>query len=107
MNIRSTITKRPMIKMKDERKIRGKSLDPIMRIGKSGITENVINDLKEHLKKRGLIKVKILRAYIEEKGKKEAFENLATMTGAEIIDIVGFTAVLAKKNKNKKTQDDR
>jgi len=37
------------------------NLDPIVRIGKDGIDENVLNSIAEVVKKRELIKVKILQ----------------------------------------------
>jgi len=82
---------------KKKLKEKGKLLDPIIRIGKSGMTENVVAEIKKHLKKRKLIKVKMLRSFIEETGKKEAFEKVIEDTDSILIDKVGFVVVLAKK----------
>ncbi len=44
----------------DELKERSKNLDPVLRIGKFGITPNVTLEIDKLLKKRKLIKIKIL-----------------------------------------------
>ena len=41
-------------------KSKAKLLQPVLRIGKYGLTENVINEIKKLLKKKKLIKIKIL-----------------------------------------------
>ena len=55
----------------DKKKARelGTGLDPIIRIGKSGLSDQVIDEIKKHIKKRNLIKVKILKAYITSRDK--------------------------------------
>jgi RNA-binding protein len=75
----------------------GHRLDPIIRIGKSGLTDQVIDEIKKHIKKRNLIKVKLLRAYISTKDKKEIFKEIAERTGSELVNSIGFVVVLAKK----------
>ncbi len=85
-------------------KTKGKQLEPIIRIGKSGITENVIMDLKKHLDKRNLIKIKFLRSYISTIDKAEAFKKITDLTDSVLIDSTGFVIVIAKyrQNLNKK-----
>jgi len=73
-----------------------KRLEPIMRIGKSGITDHIIEDLKIHLKKRKLIKVKFLKSGIEGKDRKKLAEELASKTDSTVIQQVGFVVVLHK-----------
>jgi RNA-binding protein len=72
-------------------------LDPVMAIGKNGITENVIKALKEHLKNKKLIKVKILKNFIQGKDKKDIFNEIAEKTDSNIVHKVGFTVTLYKK----------
>ena len=57
--------------MKPELRKRIHSLEPITIIGKNGLSENTIKDLKDHIKKRKLIKVKLLKSYIGEQNKKK------------------------------------
>jgi len=69
-------------------------LEPSLTIGKNGLTENVIKGLKQHLKNRKLIKVKILRSFIKEQDKKQLFNEIAEKTGSKIVNTVGFTVTL-------------
>jgi len=81
-------------------KAEGKRLDPLIRIGKSGLTKNVILEMRKHLKKRGIIKVKLLRSFLEGRPKKEAFSDIVSLTEAVPVDTIGFTMVLARKGYN-------
>ena len=76
------------------------ALEPIIRIGKNGLTDNIVKDLKEHLKKRKLIKVKLLKSYIGEQDKKKLFQEIADKTESKIIQKIGFVIVLEKEEKN-------
>ncbi len=70
-------------------------LQPTLRIGKDGITDNTIKQAKEQLKKKKIIKVKFLPTAI--KGNKKALVNeLATRANAKVVHVVGFVAVLER-----------
>ncbi len=79
-----------------EKKAEAKSLKPIMRIGKHGINENIIDDINDHLKKRKLIKIKLLKSFRDKDTNKIAKE-IAEKTNSKIVDIIGFVFVLYKK----------
>jgi RNA-binding protein len=74
------------------------SLEPIIRIGKNGINETVVKELKQHLKKRKLIKVKLLKAFVEGKNKKKWGLELASATNSELVQVIGSVVVLVNKN---------
>lgn len=76
--------------------LKAKSLQPTIRIGKSGITESQIKEIKKQLKARKIIKIKLLKQFIESNNKKQAIEQIAKKTNSEIIQIVGFTCVIHK-----------
>ena len=80
-----------------ELKQKAKIIDPIIRIGKKGLTEETIIQIKEFLKKRKLIKIKFLKSFLEDNDKKKAAEELCSKTGAELIDKVGFVVVIYKR----------
>lgn len=85
--------------MPDRRlKEKAKHLDITVRIGKSGISDAQIEEMKKQLRKRKLIKVKMLNSFTssEDFDKKEAIEEILTKTGAELIEKVGFVMVLTK-----------
>lgn len=80
------------------RKLRSKSknMKPDIIIGKNGINEAVIRNIKTHIRTYGVIKIKILKTYIEGKDKKLIVSELAKKCEAKLVDFVGFTLVLAK-----------
>jgi len=78
-------------------KSKAKLLPAIMQIGKSGLTESVIDEVKTQLKNKKLIKVKFFRTAIKDKDKKMLFNELADKTKSEIVYKVGFVVVLYKK----------
>ncbi len=80
-----------------ELKSKAVELKPIIWIGKSGLTDNAIKEIKIQLKKKKLIKVKFLKSIVKEKDKKELFNELASKTGSKVIHQVGFVVVLYRK----------
>ena len=74
-----------------------KLLEPVLRIGKSGLTEGAINEIKKQLKKKKLIKIKLLKPALAGKNRKEFAKEIAEKTDSELIQQVGFVAVLSKK----------
>jgi len=83
------------------KKIRSEArkIEPIMRIGKNGITENVVNEIVKLLKKRGYIKIKFLHSFIGMEDRKEAGKELAEKSNSDIVEQVGGVVVLMKKRK--------
>jgi RNA-binding protein len=82
--------------MKDIIKLRAKALGPLLRIGKNGLTEGSINEIKLMLKKRGLIKIKLLRSFTEGKDKKESAKEIAEKTDSILVESLGNIVVLSK-----------
>jgi len=80
-------------------KINHHALDPALRIGKAGITDNVVKQVMVLLKKRKVIKVKFLASAIKT-DKKALVKELAERAHARIIHAVGFIAVLSRITKN-------
>ncbi len=76
-------------------KINHHALEPSVRIGKEGITENVVKQVITLLKKRKVIKVKFLPTAITA-DKKELVKELAERAHARVIHRVGFIAVFEK-----------
>lgn len=70
-------------------------LEPTVRIGKAGITDSVVDDVKNQLKKRKTIKVKFLPTAFN--GNKKALaKELAQKVNAKIVHQVGFVVVLER-----------
>ncbi|MCC8073833.1 MAG: ribosome assembly RNA-binding protein YhbY [Clostridiales bacterium] len=72
------------------------SLEPIIQIGKEGISENLISQIDDTLDVRELIK---LRVHLETAPKtpKELAQELAEPLDADIIQVIGGIIVLYRK----------
>jgi RNA-binding protein len=78
------------------------TLPIVGRIGKAGLTDSVIEEIRKQLKKRKIIKVKFLPSHASGKDKKQFAGELARKTGAIVVSQVGFVVVL-KENLNTKS----
>lgn len=68
-------------------------------VGKEGISSNVIKQLADELKANELVKGKVLDSSFLEI--KEAAQQLAVKTNAEVVHTIGKKFVLYKENKEK------
>lgn len=82
-----------------EQRSKAKNIYPSMRIGKSGITDSLVKELRLQIKNKKLVKVKFLKSFIENKDKKHIARELAERTGSELVQQIGNVVVLAKKRK--------
>jgi RNA-binding protein len=73
-------------------------LEPVIRIGKNGLTEGAIAEIKKLLKKYKLIKIKMLKGFAMDKNKKTVAREIAEKTDSELVQQVGFVVVLYKKD---------
>ena len=83
-------------KIKEMRR-ESKVMAPKIQVGKNGLTEQIIKNIKDEISRHGIVKIKILKAYIESHDKKEAFKDIADRTNAKIVHTLGFTITLARK----------
>ena len=67
-----------------------------VQIGKKGLTPEVIEKIKEQLKKKRLVKIKMLPSFIRGKDKEAVIQELAEKTNSKIFQRVGFTIVLKR-----------
>lgn len=77
----------------------GQELDPIVYIGKSDMTENVLKEMDTLLESRELIKVKLQEASTLDP--KEAANEAAEALGAEFVQAIGRRFVLYRQAKDK------
>jgi len=73
---------------------------PIFQVGKSGINENMLQQIADVLEKRELIKVSILQNCLEDK--HTIAEKLASHLNAEVVQIIGNVIVLYKESQEHK-----
>ncbi|MGP4107202.1 ribosome assembly RNA-binding protein YhbY [Virgibacillus sp. L01] len=91
-----------MLTGKQKRFLRSKAnqLKPIFQVGKTGVNDNMIEQISEALEKRELIKVSILQNCMEDKN--TVAEKLSAGTEAEIAQIIGNNIVLYKESQENK-----
>ena len=77
-------------------------LDTIFQIGKSGVTDEICNQLLNALNARELIKIKILETCPT--GVKETASLIAEGTGADIVHTIGLKIVLFRVSDNEKNR---
>lgn len=77
-------------------KAQATGLEPTLIVGKSGI-EMVVEELIKQLKIKKMVKVKLLKTALLEMKKQELAVKLADLTGSELIEIRGNTAVFRRK----------
>jgi RNA-binding protein len=88
------------VKAVDKKKFKSEahSLNPVVMIGQSGLTDAVLAEIELALDHHELIKIKI-RAERDER--KLISEKICTQTGAELIQSIGQIIVIYRLNPNK------
>ena len=76
---------------------KAKTLDPIVRIGKSGLSDSMVEEINKNLLKRGLIKIKLLASAYDKKEKADLINSILEKTNSELIESVGNVVVIYKK----------
>ena len=82
--------------MKKEMRTRVHFLAPAVHIGKSGLSQAIVDEVKRKLKKEKVIKVKFLSSAVASGNKKELVKELAEKAGATVVHAVGFVVTLSR-----------
>lgn len=80
-------SKKELIKM-------GSEIDPTVHVGKEGLTEGIVLEVKAQIKRNKLVKVRVLPAAGHDKD--EVAEELAQRAGAKCVETRGFTVLLCE-----------
>lgn len=75
-------------------------LEPVFQIGKSGLTPEVTEAVRETFHTRELIKLAVLKNCMEDP--REIAEMVAGRTGSQVVQVIGKKIVLYKENKDHK-----
>lgn len=75
-------------------------LRPIFQVGKAGVGEQLVQQIKDALEKRELIKVTVLQNCLEDK--HVIADELATRAEAQLVQVIGRNIVLYKESKENK-----
>lgn len=87
-----------MLNSKQRALLRGiaSNYETIFQIGKGGISETLISQVDDALRKRELIKLRVLDNSMYTA--REAAEEIASKTGSEVVQVIGSRFVLFKRN---------
>ncbi len=77
----------------------GQKLEPVVMMGKEGVTPTVVQAAQEAIKKRELIKVRVLQNCMEEP--EDAITMLAERADVNLVQIIGRNGLLFKRNYEK------
>ena len=77
----------------------GHDLDPVIAVGKNGVTESLAKEATHALEKHELIKVRVMQEAPVDR--HEAAEELAQKTGAVLAQVIGRTFLLYRRNDKK------
>ncbi|MDK2824014.1 MAG: RNA-binding protein [Clostridia bacterium] len=77
----------------------GNALDPIVQIGKFGVTESVVHSLEEALTARELVKARVLKNCLEET--KDVAHELSKLTGSHLVQVIGRNIILYRPSVDK------
>ncbi len=87
-----------MLNSKQRATLRGiaSTYETIFQIGKGGISDALIAQVDDALRKRELIKLRVLDNSMY--SSREAAEEIAEKTGADVVQVIGSRFVLFKRN---------
>jgi len=78
-------------------KLKAKAINPIVRVGKTGLSKSIIAEIIKQAKHHKLIKIKLLKASFAEIPKKELITRIVKETGTELILTQGNMVSIYKK----------
>ncbi|MFP4403333.1 MAG: YhbY family RNA-binding protein [Candidatus Woesearchaeota archaeon] len=71
----------------------------LVRIGKTGITDSLIEEINKHLKKRKLIKIKFLKSSLIDSNVDELALLISKKTESKLVLVIGMSATFYKDTK--------
>ncbi len=77
------------------------TMETILQIGKIGINDNTIKQVKDALEARELIKLRILETCPT--SVRETADMVASATDSDVVQVIGSRFILYKESKNNKT----
>ena len=80
-----------------KRQAMDRDFQPSVRIGKTGVTENIIDEVIGQLKKRKLVKIKINKGIYEREDRALVWQHLAESTSSVLVLARGNVGVLWSK----------
>ena len=75
------------------------TMDPIINVGKSSVTPELITSVDEAIEKRELIKISVLKNCLYDP--KIIAQTIAERTKSQVVQVIGKKIVLYRMNKKK------
>tara|TARA_X000000368_G_scaffold139971_1_gene110107 strand:+ start:1552 stop:1818 length:267 start_codon:yes stop_codon:yes gene_type:complete len=73
-----------------------RELKPTIRIGKSGLTDNLVSEIATQLGSKKVVKIKINRGLFDKNDLQKLWEHLSDSTNSTIVSVRGNVGVLWK-----------
>lgn len=91
-----------MLNSRQRAQLRGlaNSMETILQVGKSGVSENTVKQVSDALEARELIKLRTLETCPT--SSRETAEEIAEKTGSDVVQVIGTRFVLYKESKDNK-----
>tara|TARA_B100001996_G_scaffold358387_1_gene322921 strand:+ start:450 stop:773 length:324 start_codon:yes stop_codon:yes gene_type:complete len=81
-----------------KRQAMDRDFQPSVRIGKTGITDSIVEEVRGQLKKRKLVKIKINKGIYDRDSRSDVWEYLSQKTSSVIVLTRGNVGVLWSKS---------
>lgn len=75
------------------------TMDPILNVGKSSVTPELVASVDEAIEKRELIKIGVLKNCLDDP--RAIAETIADRTHSQVVQVIGKKIVLYRRNKDK------
>lgn len=91
-----------MLTSKQRSYLRGlaNGIEPILQVGKGGVGDNMIKQFNDALEARELVKASVLKNSLSDT--KGICQEISSLTGSEIVQVIGSKFVLYKESKDDK-----
>lgn len=73
-----------------------RDLKPTIRIGKSGLTDNLLSEIATQLSSKKLVKIKINRGLFDKSDLENLWQHLSDSTNSTVVSVRGNVGVLWK-----------
>jgi RNA-binding protein len=84
-------------------KSRSRATNPTVWIGKEGASEDLVRQVENQLRTRELVKLKLQRSALAKFGTFKVAEEMAASTGSTLVDVIGHTFTLYRKDEPTRT----
>ncbi len=76
-------------------------LEPVIRIGKKGLNENIFREIAKHLRKKKIIKIKFLKSSFSNDEKESMVRQIESRTNSKALTQIGNTVTICTIYKDK------